>query len=161
MPSKTPRLGGSHRQPSRVTERIRHVDQRRVRLSHRRESPVNDFERAELRALASLLEHWPTSDKTALGYSNDVMAILDSKSEELQHLRAHAGDAVSDWLSVESAGRVLGISGHTVYGLINRGELVAYRIGRVYRIRVADVAAYLESARVKPGDLRHLVPVAG
>ncbi|TML08511.1 MAG: helix-turn-helix domain-containing protein [Actinobacteria bacterium] len=135
MPSKTPRLGASHRQPSRVTERIRHVDQRRVRLSHRRESPVNDFERAELRALASLLEHWPTSDKTALGYSNDVVAILDSKSEGLPHLRVPAGDAVNEWLSVESAGRILGIGGHTVYGLINRGELVAYRIGRVYRIR--------------------------
>ena len=44
-----------------------------------------------------------------------------------------------------------------MYGLINRGELIAYRIGRVYRIRAEDVAAFLESARVKPGDLRHLV----
>jgi excisionase family DNA binding protein len=119
---------------------------------------MNDFERAELRALASLLEDWPTSDKTALGYSNDVVAILDSKSDELHPLRAQAGHDVNEWLSVEGAGRTLGIGPQTVYGLINRGELVAYRIGRVYRIRIEDIAAYLESARVKPGDLRHLMP---
>lgn len=113
---------------------------------------MNDFERAELRALASLLEDWPTKDKTALGYANDVVALVDSKSGELQHLRAPAGDGVREWLSVEGAGRLLGIAGHTVYGLINRGEFVAYRIGRVYRIRLEDVATFLETARVKPGD---------
>ena len=180
MHPKTTRPDGSQRQESKVAGSIRHPwplelamtpkrrrREDRIALSLRlmeREPPVNDFERAELRALASLLEDWPTSDKTALGYANDVVALVDSKSGELQNLRAHAGDGVKEWLSVEGTGRLLGIGGHTVYGVINRGELVAYRIGRVYRIRLGDVATFLETARVKPGDLHHLVvglPAAG
>lgn len=65
---------------------------------------------------------------------------------------------MSEWLSMEDVGEELGIGVKTVYRLINRGELVAYRIARNYRVRPADVVAYLESARVKPGEMDHLIP---
>lgn len=64
-----------------------------------------------------------------------------------------------EWLSVDLAARHLGITSRTVHGLLNRGELVGYKIGRVYRIRTEDIVAYLDSARIKPGDLDHLLPV--
>lgn len=66
--------------------------------------------------------------------------------------------SVPEWLSVENTGRALGVGTQLVYRLINRGELVAYRIGRVYRVRRTDIDDYLESVRVQPGDLEHLTP---
>lgn len=66
----------------------------------------------------------------------------------------------TEWFSVEQAGAQLGIGSRTVYGLIDRGELAAYRMGRVYRIRSVDIDAYLETARVQPGTLEHLHPVS-
>ena len=122
-----------------------------------RNLPVNEFEHAEVRALARVLENWPTGDEADDERADDV-AQFDSTSERSSGLRAPSGDTMNEWLSVERAGRALGIGVHTVYGLINRGELVAYRIGRVYRIRREDIAVFLESARVKPGDLQHLAP---
>ena len=65
---------------------------------------------------------------------------------------------MNGWLSIEDVAAQLGIQARTVYRLINDGQLVAYRMGRVYRVRQDDVAAFLESARVKPGDLGHLLP---
>ena len=65
---------------------------------------------------------------------------------------------MNGWLSIEDVARELGIQARTVYRLINDGQLIAYRMGRVYRIRQEDVAAFLEGARVKPGDLGHLLP---
>jgi excisionase family DNA binding protein len=60
------------------------------------------------------------------------------------------------WLSIgRTAGR-LGVTSRTVYGLINRGELPGYRIGRVFRIRAEDVDAYVASRRIRPGSLDHL-----
>lgn len=38
-------------------------------------------ERAELRALALLLESWPTHDVTAVGYSGPVVAVLDATAK--------------------------------------------------------------------------------
>ena len=121
--------------------------------------PVNEYECAEVRALASVLENWSTGDETGDEHAEGV-AHLVTTDEPRSPLRGDAADPANEWLSVERAGRVLGIGIHTVYGLINRGELVAYRIGRVYRIRREDIAAFLESARVKPGDLHHLAPDA-
>lgn len=60
------------------------------------------------------------------------------------------------WLSTGETADRLGVTQRTVYGLINRGELAAYRVGRVIRVDPDDLAAYLESARIRPGDLDHI-----
>jgi excisionase family DNA binding protein len=60
------------------------------------------------------------------------------------------------WLSTREAARQLGVTVRTLYRLVDGGELAAYRIGRVFRIKQSDLEAFLESARVKPGDLEHL-----
>jgi excisionase family DNA binding protein len=63
-----------------------------------------------------------------------------------------------DWLGVPALARKLGVTMRTVYMILDTGQLPAYRIGRVIRIKRADVERYLELVRVKPGDLAHLYP---
>ena len=62
------------------------------------------------------------------------------------------------WLGTQDAARHLGITPRTLYRLINEGEIPAYKLGRVLRLRLTDVETFLESARVQPGDLEHLYP---
>lgn len=62
------------------------------------------------------------------------------------------------WLGTKDAARQLGITTRTLYRLISEGELPAYKIGRVLRVKLADVETFLASARVQPGDLDHLYP---
>ncbi len=45
-----------------------------------------------------------------------------------------------------------------MYKLIDQGEIPAYKIGRVFRIRRSDLDDFLERSRVQPGDLAHLYP---
>lgn len=74
-----------------------------------------------------------------------------------------------DWITAPTAARLLGVQLHTVYRLIDSGELqceqaittVWKRNGRVgkrrsVRLRRRHVAEYIDHARVKPGQLRHL-----
>jgi excisionase family DNA binding protein len=63
-----------------------------------------------------------------------------------------------EWLSTGESAQYLGITPRTLYRLIDRGDLPAYRFGRVIRLRAGDVEDYVESARVQPGELRHLYP---
>ena len=60
------------------------------------------------------------------------------------------------WMSTEDAARRLGVATKTVYRFIDRGELPAYRIGRVIRLKDADVEAYEASCQSEPGSLAHL-----
>ena len=62
------------------------------------------------------------------------------------------------WLGTQDAARHLGITARTLYRLIDEGEIPAYKLGRVLRLKLKDVEAFLESARVQPGDLEHLYP---
>lgn len=57
------------------------------------------------------------------------------------------------WLSTAQAADLLGIKPPTLYRLIDRGEVPAYRIGRVIRLIEWDVVAYIDRARISPGDL--------
>jgi excisionase family DNA binding protein len=50
----------------------------------------------------------------------------------------------------------LSVVARTVYRLVNNGELSAYRVSRMIRIRPEDLDRYLESQRIQPGDLDHL-----
>lgn len=62
------------------------------------------------------------------------------------------------WMGVPEAAEYLGVVVRTVYGLINTEEIPAYKLGRVIRLKREDVDAWLESRRVRPGDLDHLYP---
>ena len=73
-------------------------------------------------------------------------------------------DQGDEWVTVPMAAKLLGLQLHTVYALIDRGELpaeVTYPPGpkrrRSVRLRNGDVVDFLRRARLKPGELRHLV----
>ncbi len=62
------------------------------------------------------------------------------------------------WLSTQEAARRLGITTRTLYRFINEGQIAAYRMGRVYRLQLSDVDAFIERSRIAPGALEHLYP---
>lgn len=64
--------------------------------------------------------------------------------------------AQPDWLGTTAAARYLGITPRTLYRLIDQGQVPAYALGRVYRVRQRDLDAYLDAVRVTPGTLGHL-----
>lgn len=47
----------------------------------------------------------------------------------------------------------LRVSTMTVYRLVRRGELPAVRVGRNYRVRASDLAAYLDHQVVDPATM--------
>ena len=61
-------------------------------------------------------------------------------------------------MGAPAAAKYLGVQLRTLYGLINRGELPAYKIRRVVRLQRREVEAYVDRCRVAPGSLRHLYP---
>lgn len=69
-------------------------------------------------------------------------------------------------MSAPEAARRLGVQLHTLHGMIDRGELPAEVVRaddrpkrrRSIRVRRQDVGDFIERARVKPGELRHLHP---
>ena len=52
--------------------------------------------------------------------------------------------AANEWLSTEHAARRLGVTARTLYALIDKGELPAYKMGRVIRLRAHEVDAYID-----------------
>lgn len=62
------------------------------------------------------------------------------------------------WLSTQDAAKRLGITPRTLYRFIDQGELPAYRLGRVIRLKQADVDQFIEASRIEPGSLEHLYP---
>lgn len=63
-----------------------------------------------------------------------------------------------DWLSTADAADALGITSRTLYRFINKGELAAYRFGRVIRVKREDIDAFIAASRIAPGELDHLSP---
>ena len=63
-----------------------------------------------------------------------------------------------EWLSTSDAATRLGVTTPTLYRFIDDGRLPAYRMGRVIRLKAADVAAFEATCRIQPGSLSHLVP---
>lgn len=61
-----------------------------------------------------------------------------------------------EWLNTKAAAHRLGITTRTLYRLIDDGQLPAYKFGRVIRLQRAEVDAFIESARISPGELGHL-----
>lgn len=62
------------------------------------------------------------------------------------------------WLSTQEAARRMGITTRTLYRFVDEGQLPAYRMGRVFRLKQSDVDAFIESSRVEPGTLAKLYP---
>ena len=63
-----------------------------------------------------------------------------------------------DWLSTQEAARRLGVTPRTLYRFIDVGDLPAYRLGRVIRLKAADIDTFIEASRIEPGSLEHLYP---
>lgn len=83
-------------------------------------------------------------------------------------LRQHAGHtqqssrgsgSVSDaaetiqWLNTEEAAQLLGVAQRTLYRFIDEGDLPAYRMGRVIRLKQSEVLAFIDACRIEPGTL--------
>jgi excisionase family DNA binding protein len=64
----------------------------------------------------------------------------------------------SEWVSTTAACEELGITLRTLYRLIDEGQIAAFRMGRVFRIKREDLDAFIEGTRVEPGSLAHLYP---
>jgi excisionase family DNA binding protein len=62
------------------------------------------------------------------------------------------------WLSSKEASDVLGVNLRTLYRFIDEGHLVAYKFGRLIRVKEADVLAFVDAARIVPGSIGHLHP---
>jgi excisionase family DNA binding protein len=54
------------------------------------------------------------------------------------------------FLSTAAAGRELDKSPNGVIRLIRSGRLVGFKVGRTYKVRRADLDAFLDAARVRP-----------
>ncbi|HEY9555627.1 MAG TPA: helix-turn-helix domain-containing protein [Acidimicrobiales bacterium] len=63
-----------------------------------------------------------------------------------------------EWLSTQAAAKRLGVTPRTLYRFVDQGDLPAYRMGRVIRLRAHEVDAFIESTRIQPGTLEHLYP---
>jgi excisionase family DNA binding protein len=63
-----------------------------------------------------------------------------------------------EWLSTQEASRRLGITTRTLYRFVDQGDLPAYRMGRVIRLKATDVDSFIEGSRIEPGTLEHLYP---
>lgn len=66
------------------------------------------------------------------------------------------GPPAVEWLSTAEAASRLGVTARTLYRFIDEGQLPAYRFGRVIRLRVAEVDAFIDTCRIEPGSLDHL-----
>ena len=64
----------------------------------------------------------------------------------------------TEWLSTQEAARRLGVTTRTLYRFVDQGELPAYRMGRVIRVKANDVETFIEASRIEPGTLEHLYP---
>jgi excisionase family DNA binding protein len=74
------------------------------------------------------------------------------------HATTLAGMAENHWMGTAEAAKRMGITPRTLYKFIDSGELPAYKFGRVIRLKLTDVDAFIEGARVQPGTLEHLYP---
>jgi excisionase family DNA binding protein len=68
-----------------------------------------------------------------------------------------AGNEI-EWLSTQEAAKRLGITTRTLYRFIDEGSLPAYKMGRVFRLKAADLDAFIDASQVEPGSLKHLYP---
>ena len=66
--------------------------------------------------------------------------------------------APTRWLGTTEAADRLGVVPRTLYRMIDEGQIPAYKMGRVIRVKESDLDSFLEGTRVQPGELKHLYP---
>ncbi len=66
-------------------------------------------------------------------------------------VRRHPAEERIAYLSVAEVARRLRVSTMSVYRLIHSGRLAAVRVGRVYRVPLADVERYLNQRFMDTG----------
>lgn len=64
----------------------------------------------------------------------------------------------TEWLGTTAAAERLGITTRTLYRFIDEGQVAAYRLGRVIRVKTKDVDGFIESCKIEPGTIGHLYP---
>lgn len=62
------------------------------------------------------------------------------------------------WMSTRETSERLGVTLRTLYRFIDEGQIPAYKLGRVIRLKESDVEAFIEASRIPPGTLDHLYP---
>ena len=62
------------------------------------------------------------------------------------------------WMSTKEACERLGVTLRTLYRFIDQGDLPAYKMGRVIRLKADEVDVFIENTRIAPGSLEHLYP---
>jgi excisionase family DNA binding protein len=62
------------------------------------------------------------------------------------------------WMGTREACDRLGVTLRTLYRFIDEGQLPAYKMGRVIRVKGSDVDDFIERMRIAPGTLEHLYP---
>ncbi len=65
-----------------------------------------------------------------------------------------------EWLGTTASSKRLGITTRTLYRFIDEGQIPAYRLGRVIRLKLSDIDGFIESCRIEPGTIGHLYPTA-
>lgn len=54
-----------------------------------------------------------------------------------------------EWYKTETVAKMLGVNVMTIYRYIKAKKIVAYKIGKEYRIKKVDYEAFLESVKTK------------
>jgi excisionase family DNA binding protein len=54
-----------------------------------------------------------------------------------------------EWVRTTAAAEMLGVPRHTLYKMLNEGQIVGYRFGRLIRLRRSDVQRFQEAANAK------------
>ncbi len=55
-------------------------------------------------------------------------------------------------VDIHEAGRILGVCGRTIRREIDRGNLKAFKVGRVWRVRVAAIGEYMARLEQRGGQ---------
>lgn len=83
---------------------------------------------------------------------------LDDFSEDQQSSGDRDSAGTTEWLGTTKAAKRLGITTRTLYRFIDEGQVTAYRLGRVIRVKAKDVDDFIELCRITPGTIGHLYP---
>ena len=60
---------------------------------------------------------------------------------------------VEPWSSVDDVAEHLGVSRDTVYGWINRSDIPAHRVGRLWKFKLSDVDTWITTGGASRDDL--------
>ncbi len=65
---------------------------------------------------------------------------------------AERAASIEGLLTYAQAGKLLGVTGRTVWTLVHRGDLLAVRFGHSVRIDPADLRAFIERSKRGPAS---------